>query len=564
MTLKKRLVAAGMVAWMLGVFVSASPAASYTPEHPVVQDMVNRGVGYLESLQKDDFIGRITDFSGGGGERVLIAYAHHKCRHDPTNPVVRQGLGAAQAITDALNAGKGTHGHKKVYEIAICVLLFAEVDPDVYRRQLVDLQKHLFESQHESGAWGYPGDNNGDTSQTQYALLAVWTLDRVGIPLEYERVASALQWLFRVQDPSGGWPYHGKDPGPGRGLVRQTRVDMSMSLAGGSSLLIGGDALRVWGETVDDDDPGIVGLPKAIKLYKEDKNARRRKQAAVSEEPIYRSLGAMERWRTANPYKRSNVLDWYYYQLYTIERYQSFLEIASGSIKDKSPAWYNQGVEELRKYQGPDGGWTDRTHSRPPASTAFALLFLIRSTQKAVFNISSGVLAGGRELPTNTTEIRVEGTQIKGAPIATDITNMLDILEKDGADDLGDKSLPDNLLLDKDPTGRAAQLDRLERLVRGSQSWQARRVAARVLATSDELRVVPSLIFALSDKDPKVWRFARDGLRFISRRFDGMGLGDPPPGENVPDYSEVLKAQQKWRAWYKTMNPKYVFLDYDL
>ena len=101
-------------------------------------------------------------------------------------------------------------------------------------------------------------------------------------------------------------------------------------------------------------------------------------------------------------------------------------------------------------------------------------------------------------------------------------------------------------------------MDRLERLVRGSRSWQARRVAARLLGTSDELRVVPSLIYALSDPDVPVQRYARDGLRFISRKFDGYGLPDDPTA------GDVQQVQKKWREWYRTMNPKYVFLDYDL
>jgi hypothetical protein len=72
------------------------------------------------------------------------------------------------------------------------------------------------------------------------------------------------------------------------------------------------------------------------------------------------------------------------------------------------------------------------------------------------------------------------------------------------------------------------------------------------------LRVVPALIYALSDPDQPVRRYARDGLRFISRKFDGFGMPDEPT------LSELQQAQQKWRDWYRTMNPKHVFLDYDL
>lgn len=561
-----------MTVVIVASFGFATDASAYTPEDATVQKMVNNGLRFLEGLnEKEAFRDGITDFSGSGGERVVVAYAHHKCRHDPSHKLVKRGIEVAKQITQALEGGKGEHGHKKVYEIAICILLFAEVDADMYKPQLQQLQRHLFESQYANGAWGYPGDTLGDISQTQYALLATWTLDRAGVPLDYDRVVNAMQWLQRVQDIAGGWPYHGIEP-TGQKLIRQGsgglktgKVDMSMSLAGGSSLLIAGDSLRLWGETVDDTDPGIVGLPKAIKLHKEDQNVKRRKRANISEESIRRSLGMMEQWRKANPYKRKVVLDWYYYQMYTLERYESFIEISNGKVKNKSPAWYNAGVDELRKYQGADGGWSDRSHSTPPISTSFALLFLIRSTQKAVFNLGSGALSGGQGLPKDTTNIRVDGTQIKGRPIAADITNMLDLLEKDGADELGEKSLPDDLMLSSKPKERAAQLDRLERLVRGSSSWQARRVAARVLGTSDELRVVPALIFALSDPDEKVWQFARDGLRFISRKFDGYGLEAASTAKpRVPGAGEVAEAQKKWRAWYKSMNPKFVFLDYDL
>jgi hypothetical protein len=437
-------------------------------------------------------------------------------------------------------------------------MLFADVDAEAYKNELRALQQHLISGQYSNGAFGYPHEKDGDVSQTQYALLAIWTLDRNGLPLDYNKVAETTLWLLRVQDPTGGWPYTGKDPGIGKPLMSQSQVDMSMSLAGGSSVLIAGDALRLWGETIDDEDPGIPGLPKAIKLYKEDKNVARRGRAKMSEAPIKAAVQAMEGWRTQNPYKRTNMLDWYYYQMYTLERFESFVEIANGAPKDFSPAWYNQGVDELRQFQGADGGWTDRSHSRGPVSTAFALLFLVRSTQKTIFTLSAGSLQGGYGLPKDTTEIRVDGTQIKGRPISAEVTEMLDILEQDGAGETEGKSIPDDLQLATDPVARAAQLDRLERLVRGSKSWQARRVAARLLGRSDDLRVVPALIYALSDPDQSVRRYARDGLRFISRKFDGFGMPDDPT------LAEVQQAQQKWREWYRGMNPKYVFLDYDL
>lgn len=549
----------GLTAVLFALAVAGRPGvvAAYTPTDPVVVKMVERGIDYLENVGTDKYGGNPTQFSGGAGEIVLVGYAHHKCRHDPEHPLVRRGIETALQIVAALET-TGERGAKRNYEMAICVMLFAEVDPVRYKKQMETIQGYLMDWQFSNGAFGYYGETDGDVSQTQYALLAIWTLDRSGIPLNYPKVVESAQWLLRVQDVGGSWPYKGKDPGYDRPRIAQSKPGMSMGLAGGSSVLIAGDALRLWGETVDDEDPGIPGLPKAIKVYKEDANTVRRRRANMSEDPIKRAVTGLNDWRNGNPYNKGSMLDWYYYQLYTLERYESFYEIAYGLPKDISPAWYNQGVEELRQLQGPEGGWTEASLTRGPVSTAFSLLFLIRSTQKTIFTLNQGSLQGGYGLPKDTTDIRVEGTQIKGRPIAAEVSDMLDILEKDGAGETEGKSIPDDLELDRDPASRAAQLDRLERLVRGSQSWQARRVAAKLLGRSDELRVVPSLIFALSDPDESVRRYARDGLRFLSRKFDGFMMPDRP------NQAEVQKAQQQWRAWYRTVNPKFVDLDYDL
>ena len=133
--------------------------------------------------------------------------------------------------------------------------------------------------------------------------------------------------------------------------------------------------------------------------------------------------------------------------------------------------------------------------------------------------------------------------------------DLLSALEDDGNEALEGKSLPENMQLATDPKELRAQLDRLERLVRGSQSYQARRVAARLLGKSDDMRVVPALIFALSDPDLAVRRYARDGLRFISRKFEGFEMPDKPTE------SELRKAERAWMDWYLTVNPKHVFVD---
>ena len=517
--------------------------AQFTPEHPAVQKMVKSAVAYLATAKTED-----------PGQRILFAYAHYKVEHDAQAPVVAAGVKEALHFVSHMDYTRGGHVN---YEAAVSVLLLASIDPKKYDKQLRQLQDYFFTNQHHTGAWTYFSTKDGDVSQTQYALLAIWTMDRAGIPLDYKAVSDAVEWLLRVQDPKGGFPYHGVDPGKGKPNRAQKRVDTSMSLAGASSVLIAGDALRLWGDTVDDTDPGIPGLPKAVKIYKEDANQKRRKRATITSAPILRSCQAMEGWRKANPYKR-NRIDYYYYQMYTMERYESFIEIANGRPKDSSPDWYNRGVQELQGYQEGDGSFGGPSHTNKPTNTAFAILFLIRSTQRAIFTMGSGAARGGYGFEDDLANAKLVGGQVETKKIATQVNDLLGHLEADNADQLREKSLPDDLELSKNPKERAAQMDRLERLVRGSKSWQARRVAARLLGKSDEMRVVPALIFALSDPDLHVRRYARDGLRFISRKFEGFGMPDKP------SRIQLTKAQRDWRGWYKTIYPGYVFIDYDL
>jgi hypothetical protein len=514
--------------------------------------MVDRGISYLETLEPSQ-VGEM------GGEHTFLAYAHYKVRHDPEHPLVRRGLEETTRLISWIKDGR-VQKHRMHYEVAVSVLLLASIDANKYEADLRVFQKYLFDTQRAHGGWTYRDSTDGDVSQTQYALLAIWTLDRAGLPLDYAKVSAAIQWLLRVQDPAGSWPYHGVDPGPGNPLRPQKKPTFGMGLAAGSSLLIAGDALRLWGDTADGTDPGIKGLPQSIKIYKEDTNAQRRQRATISKQPIVRSMGVLDGWLKQHPYSRATPSHqyYYYYMLYTQERYESFIETAYGRPKATSPDWYNKGVDELRNLQGPDGGWMGRAHTTPPISTGFAILFLVRSTQQSLSSMATGTASVGRGLGDFVSQTKLVDGQLITDSIAIELSRMLDLLEQIGVDDdLAGRSLPEDFELAKDPVTRSAQIDRLERLARGSQSWQARRVATHILGTSDEMRVVPSLIYALSDPDKLVRLHARGGLRVLSRKFEGFGMPDDPSN------AEIRRAQQQWRDWYLSMYPDHVFWNYD-
>lgn len=555
--------AVGLLLVLGGLGSVPTPARAYTPDDPQVRAMVDKGVAYLESLSEDDL--RLKNWGDAEGQPMLIAYAHLKAVGDTEAPLVQIGLKNALAYAKRIRAdvaSKRSHGHKSTYEMSVAIMLLAEIDPRAHADDLKMLADALLSEQMAHGGYGYHGEEHGDSSQVQYVTLAMWTLDRAGFDIDFGRVGRLINWIVRVQDPTGFWTYKPQYP-PSGGPVKQNTNQLSMStcLAAGSGLLIAADVLRQWGETKGM-EAKIDGLPKAVTLVASEQsveqkaNAGRKQSALVPADAIRGSIGRLEQYRAQNPFQRPGGPDWYYYMMYTLERYESFMEVASSNAAGRS-GWYDDGVNALMKFQDASGAWgkSDASFSSAPVSTAFAILFLIRSTKKSIAKASRGTVAGGFGLPDDTTKIVVSGTQIKGEPVAAAVTDLLSLLEADDSDKFDQKSIPEDLKLDADPQRRRQQLDRLERMVRGSQSWQARRVAARLLGKSDELSVVPALIFALSDPDKIVRNSAADGLRFISRKFDDIGLPDKP------DSQQIRSAQQKWREWYLTIYPDYVFLD---
>ncbi len=121
-------------------FLTASSltCVAYTPDDPIVQEMVNRGVKYLEST-----VGGKTHFEtgkahlGGWGEWALAGYAHYKVEHNPDSNVVKKGIEGAVGIANGLNE-KRPEGHTSQtnYNLGVAALLLSEVDRDKYRKEL--------------------------------------------------------------------------------------------------------------------------------------------------------------------------------------------------------------------------------------------------------------------------------------------------------------------------------------------------------------------------------------------------------------------------------------------
>lgn len=530
---------------VLAIGVVPAATAQYSPSHPTVVAMVDKGIAYLEKAENAG-----GDFAEGGA--MLVGYTINKVKAEPEHPIVQRAVNHARELARSL-ANAARPDHKVTYNVAVACLLLCDTDPEKHRPEIEMIRDWYVRTQKPHGGFSYMDALAGDTSQTQYAVLALWSMNEVGVTPPVETVEAALSWLMRFQNSDGTWAYQ---------PTEQLRPPgtKSLSTAGMGALLIGGDILRLYGtrgkKQVDD------GVPAALRLVVEQPEKRGGKMdATLTKSDLNPYIERGSSWQAANPTPTPfTTRDWYTYWRYSQERYESFLEIVRNK-QEKSPSWYNQGVEQLRQLQDDSGAWGTKhqDHCPPPVATSFCILFLIRSTQKAIGNLNEGLLTGGYGLPTDVSAMRQVGDKVVGGSSASSIDDLLTMMEEDDPKASSEENMLDSLRLSPKPDTRRAQLSRLSRIlssndILNSKDYGRRRVAARLLSQADDLDFVPALIYALSDPDVKVSKFAEDGLRLVSRRFDKV----------IPESaSEGTKkaAVEAWKKWYLSLRPDYVFLD---
>jgi hypothetical protein len=538
---------------------SAAQAEKYSPDHPVVQEMVNKAVAYLANGKNR---GTVTVQSAAGTE-MLIAYTIYKVEGDAENPLVAQAIRNAKNYVDTTTSAS-RYPNKAIYEIALACMLLASVDVDTYSPQLIKARDFLLRVQQASGGFGYIDGSHKDTaadiSQTQYAMLAFWTMSQSGIEVPEDRIARIVQYLIdaQIKDPSmptshGGWAYHW-DPTASNNERYTTHSRVACGL---SAVLIAGDTLGIYRNRLAQSDDEEDLVPAAFKrVIPESEKPKKGSNFDRAKIDSVVNLGLL--YNRNNAYAQQS---WHYYYLYSVERFESFLEIAAGK-QNKSPDWYNAEVERLRESQGKGGSWgaSDAkdfdTTLGPDVSTCFAVLFLIRSTQKSIGDLKEGVVRGWAELPQDISAV----TMVNGKPVnkseATSIDDALKMLEDDKQSQGEDKLVADKIVFAGDPGQRKDQLNRFARLLR-SRDYQARRIAAKVLGRSDDMEVVPELIFALSDPDTTVARNAETSLRLISRQLDRYHI---PKEGAVTDQNRIV-AKREWQTWFLSMRPDYIFVE---
>ncbi len=517
--------------------VPQKAACAYTPSSPEVRRMVAAALSYLETRGPQD--SRI-------GAQALVGMAFFKGGAPPDHPAIVHAVGAIRKAVEGLKIdGRQPFD---IYSAGLATIFLAEFNSAEFAPEIQKLIAYLESVQKPHGGWGYSGRETGDTSMTQYAVLAMWETVRAGYPVPDHMLAGVASWLLRTQDPSGGFGYQGT-VSPNFNPIPQKEVRISMTTAGLASVYVIADLMGMASKAQRDEN-----LPPALQEVKRAQpsgglRALRQIDPRLVQAVQQRGNGWMQAHYTIQGGQ------WTYYYLYALERYWSF-RCAVERRSDRGGFWYDDGVQFLMKSQRKDGSWQGDSGDVP--STAFGVLFLVRSTKKTiqrVRNFGDGTLVGGRGLPKNTAAV----TLVQGRVVAKPELGTLDkMLAAVGDPDNPDKQAVAEMLAEL-PVEETQVLaskygQKLQQLV-GASSPEARLAAVRALARSGSLDSVPVLIYALTDPDPVIMREARDGLRRISRKFRGFGLSDNPTK------AEVEQAVRAWRQWYVAVRPDAEFDD---
>ncbi len=311
-----------------------------------VRKAIANGVKYLEKQQLRD--GAWPDFIGQpGGVTALCALALLNAGVDPSEQHVEQALRNLASQPDL----------PTTYARSLQTMVYCRANPEKYllqiHKNMVWLQKNQLIEGPRKGAWSYPGAN-GDNSNAQFALLALYEAERVfeaghsGVHVDDRTWRLAKAYWEDCQNIDGSWGYYKGLDGTG-----------SMTCAGITSLIISSDMVHQADAKAAGDKILCCG------------------QGDVENDRVERAMQWLGRnFRvSSNPGSVQSQTFWLYY-LYGVER--------AGRLTARrfigGHDWYREGADYLLHQQGNinEGYWKGPGHAEddPLIGTSLALLFL--------------------------------------------------------------------------------------------------------------------------------------------------------------------------------------------
>ena len=305
---------------------------------------IDRGVAYLKKEQ--DAKGRWADSVGyEGGVTALCTLALLNAGVPPEDPTLESAL----AYLDRRDLDK-------TYTVSLQTMVLATADPARYRLRIDKnvkwLERNQVKNGKRAGAWSYPGPG-GDPSNSQFAVLALYEAQRVGVKVNRNTWDLANGYWRRIQAKNGSWSYSGGEGASGSmtcaGIGALSVIRKALS-EGDARVLPNGQVKCC---TQQENDPAIEN---ALNWLGRNFSVRRNPMSSINERDG----------------RRAGHQIWHYYYLYGLERAGRLT--ARRFIGEHD--WYREGTEYLVTAQNRLlHFWEGRTGNRQ-ISTSMALLFL--------------------------------------------------------------------------------------------------------------------------------------------------------------------------------------------
>jgi len=533
----------------LPLFVAnLSAQTTYTPDSPQVEAMVESALAYLHKT------------SGTQERKCLVALSIVQASKRYLAAVPENDAFVKQAVEAVVSGVKGGSllNHKEVYYPCLGLILLCEMDDVLYRPEIDKLIASFEAQQLGNGGFAYRGQKDWDTSQTQFVALAYFVARQHRINVSVESSKRILEFMMAVQK-GRTWHYSPKD--------RQERISIHAACSGTVYLL--SDLLQLQPRVKKVEKRRVQGfgadLPPSISIFIPEANPDQPGEGQwQGQGPLAdvnkRNLSEVK--AKANAHFEQvftfNTENWPFYYYYALERYAYFREQAEGRVGNGSlRRWYDQGVEFFASIQNEDGSFPAGPELNSPANvnTAFAVMFLVRSSEILSLPPSSSSLAGGSDLASLRGKQlkQLRAGKIQSTETSQNLNELLDSLNQDlSGEQLA--TLTDSLksaigdYQDRPETSRGEAQSFLRSLVK-DKNYYKRLIAVRFLAAEQDLDNAPALIYAMGDPDVRICVEAHNGLRLISRKIDSITLPEKPTR------ADLTTAKQTWSSWYTKLRP---------